>query len=656
LPAPPWQAGLDAAALPDGLAVDPIPAGLLVRPPGTAPPRPGDPAYAVPPDPRRALVLLGRVAPPGVARLIAALPATARTGLRLASADGHDVLRLAQVVANTLGTEVPVLTGLPLLDGSDDADARARADSGAGASGRPVLTDADGTPTWRPYLEEAACRPAADGGVSPAPRPVRWRSPLPGRPADAGPSLPLTEPWRVHVTRAGLWVGDGPVPLSAAVRPVDAARTAVDVGTPGETPDPALWRALSELLTALDPPTRERAVLHVLADHGPEDETALQRLAVRHGVSLALRPPVRALEPRPERPALPAPASTSRQTDRSTPSEPAPAPAPAPSTVLAGTPRTDRSVHHTSVPAPIVPPAIRDASRPGVSSTPPSWAAAATAPPGGPRSTPEQRAAVRKLAGDAWEEHARAVAGFAGRVGREGREDGAAGRDELVAVRLLLTAREGPFSHAALSAALARKVVPAGAAAYAACLGAGLRRLLPHRGAVARPADPDGDGWRYLARGAVFGVPGPVSALPLGSLDLTERRPLYLVWSNTGRRVGPLLGDGLGEDATEADEVVFAPGTVFRALDVRREGTRPLVLLREVPPGPAGVPEPGALDADDRAALLDLHDAFVARLPAPGAAPRPGTGTGTAATLTARAGRWTAPLDVLGAPPGVSDA
>lgn len=69
-----------------------------------------------------------------------------------------------------------------------------------------------------------------------------------------------------------------------------------------------------------------------------------------------------------------------------------------------------------------------------------------------------------------------------------------------------------------------------------------------------------------------------------------------------GRRVQQLIGQGHGPE-----EVVFAPGTLFRVLDVRRDGSAAQIFLRELTSPAAAIgPDPEA----DRAVLARL-DAVV---------------------------------------------
>ncbi|MEV6029090.1 hypothetical protein [Streptomyces sp. NPDC052036] len=282
-PAPGWQSAL--AELPAhpvrDCVVQHIPAGLLIRPPGSRTQRPGALCYAVPVDAARPLVLVGLPEPGGdaavpvddLAAVLAALPPKTRSAVRLAPGAGADLLPTAQQVADALGIEVEVLTGLPLADP-------------AGGAG-PVLVDGGGRPTWRPYAESVACRPSPDAGRQerPAPRLVRWRPPLSATgPAEAG-TVPLTEGWHAVVTRAGLALAPTGTPVRLAGLPVRADQFAVELVAARRPLDGQHQAALTRLLTQLEPGVRPYAVLHA-PGRTAEESRLLRRLAVHYGVRL----------------------------------------------------------------------------------------------------------------------------------------------------------------------------------------------------------------------------------------------------------------------------------------------------------------------------------------------------------------------------------
>jgi hypothetical protein len=289
LPEPAWQAAVERTAPPTvaGCVVEQIPAGLLVLPVGVPPEGADALRYAVPPDPENPLVLVGSshtgtVPADALAEVIAALPGAVRGSVRLAPGDGGDLLPAGQGVADLLGIPVRVVTGLPLLLDAPSAPA---------GSPRTVLTDAEGEPSWRPYVEAVTCTPAGgtDAGV---PSLGTWRPPIGGlRPGLEPGAMMLDRQWEVVVTRAGLWVGPNgsAVPEDIAARPVSRDLMALDVGLPDEPFDPAVWEALDRLFAALQDDVRERTFVQLHGDCTADDLRDLRRLAVRHDLAVAPR-------------------------------------------------------------------------------------------------------------------------------------------------------------------------------------------------------------------------------------------------------------------------------------------------------------------------------------------------------------------------------
>ncbi|UFR02320.1 hypothetical protein KBP30_14505 [Streptomyces sp. Go40/10] len=287
-PVPSWEdaaARLTADAV-DGHVVEPVPAGVLIRTAGPVPDAERAVAASIPVDEHRLAVVVGTPGTPPVsaralAELLALLPSRARAAARLVPGDGRDLLGGGQETADLLGTEVEVVSGVPvLLERADGAD----------EDWAVVLIGADGEPTWRPYVEAVACRPAP-GGPAPAPRVLRWRPPVAG--LAAGPRdgvLLLDDVWQVAVTRAGLWVGPhGDVPAEASGRALAADTVTVDVGAPGQRLDDRLWPVLDTLVEGLEPSVRARTTLHVLGRCGPQGRRLLRRLAERGDLALEYR-------------------------------------------------------------------------------------------------------------------------------------------------------------------------------------------------------------------------------------------------------------------------------------------------------------------------------------------------------------------------------
>ncbi|MGW4837531.1 hypothetical protein [Streptomyces globisporus] len=304
-PQPSWQSALDdlPSALAGGCVVEQIPAGVLVRPSGAAPARPGDLYHAVPVDPRRLTVVVGvpfgeDISAEEVAEVLEALPDDVQVDVRLAPGGRRDLLPLAQSVSDRLDIDVEVMTGLPLV-------------AAAGLMGtysvRSVLATPDGTPAWIPFVDAVRCSPPDAEGRARPPRLLRWSPPLPGPARPEEGVVGLTDDWQLTVTRAGMWVGPrgGPA-LSPTARRVDPAGPMIELGMPGELLDASLWPVLSNVLQSLAPDLRGRTVLHVhgvARDGGRE----LRRLAAQYGLRTlrhAAPAPVRARQTAPDRPAV----------------------------------------------------------------------------------------------------------------------------------------------------------------------------------------------------------------------------------------------------------------------------------------------------------------------------------------------------------------
>ncbi len=280
-PAPAWEEALDGvpARTAGGCVVDRVPAGVVIRPAEAPGPAPDDLCFSVPVDFERLTVLVGApqaedVGADEVAAVLAGLPEAERARTRLAPGGRRDLLRLGQSVADLLGAEVEVLTGLPLLD--DHAP--------PGTPPRPTLVGLDGRPSWRPFVSSVVCGPVDAEGRAPVPRPVEIHPPdwiLGG--SERG-TVRLTDHWQARVTRAGLalWAPDGPRPgpLGPAVDPEVCA---IELGMPGQPLDDSLLPALSRLVRGLGTDVRARTTLLVRGRLLTGDG-ALRRLAAEHGI------------------------------------------------------------------------------------------------------------------------------------------------------------------------------------------------------------------------------------------------------------------------------------------------------------------------------------------------------------------------------------
>lgn len=284
-----------------------------------------------------------------------------------------------------------------------------------------------------------------------------------------------------------------------------------------------------------------------------------------------------------------------------------------------------------AVPRPPSPPAVREAPRTESPRKPddavaapaapaPSAPAPAARPPAGAggshpltavrvpprhRSTTPERESFRKLAAPVWERHSAAVnRALAGMPALRGEEQEAA-RTDLIALRMYLRNGGGPFDHQELTRSL--RAGEQRLVSYAGCLASGLGRLPSYRGAVLRgPRGAADDG--ELLPGDVLRDLAPLSGLPLDPAGKGRVAGVgFAIWSITGRRVRQLLDDG--------DEIVFAPGTAFKVLDVRTYAASPLVLLRQLPDTHTAS---RVLEDADETALARLDHALTDRM-APGA-------------------------------------
>lgn len=341
-PVPPWQGALSdvPTSTAGGCVVEQLPAGLIVRPAEARAPRPGDLYYSVPMDPRRPTIVVGvaggeDVSVAEVVSVLAAMPESVRSGVQLAPGGLQDLLRLGQGVADQLGAEVEVSTGLPLVAaGRQNAHIT-----------RSALIGRDGTPSWLPFVDAVVCRPSLGAEHAPSPRLLRWSPPVPGPGRLEDGVVRLDERWQVAVTRAGLWVSArDAVPLPHRAREVSAEGPAIEVGVPGVQLDDSLWPVLSQLLVALDPGLRACATLYV---HGTcsDGGSGLRGLAARHGLR-TIRYAATPSGPRTVPPPGPGPAPGPRPTPRPVLTDrpgqtPQPGPVPRPP---AGVPATGRAV------------------------------------------------------------------------------------------------------------------------------------------------------------------------------------------------------------------------------------------------------------------------------------------------------------------------
>lgn len=684
LPIPAWEPALrrmDQGAVP-GHVVEPVPAGLMIRPVGTVAAAVHTLPYAVPPDPDRPHLLVDTPSVPaaGLAAVIAALPGRVRKDVRLLSLDGSSLIETGQAVADLLGTDVHVANGLPVV-----VD-----DGGAGeASTELYMVDAEGTPAWRPFAETLTCAPAADSRGARA-RVTTWRAPAPLLQGTEHGALPFDQTWKVAVTPAGLWAGprSSEPPPVAATRTAGADTVAIELGAPHRALDAALWPSLDRLFDELEPEVRERAVVHVHGVLGSKGMENLRRLTVRHNFSLmpqtkdsaagdtksassaaeSFPSPSRTLalgaapeetpeadgtdqtreadetKPTPELPTqtataeqdpTPAPKASPAQPGARTRSEeqvlpqapghPSPVirtsrkPPGTPSAPMTSTPAVSTLVGPTLGPAPAPPPRGQDSlAEPARQGT----GSSRHGDTSGVRGCVEEsdHARLRAYLGPFWEQHRRAVSQMVERLfTRIPREQSEDTIAELVAVHVYMTA----VDDAQLRSALAEGDHQS--RTLLRCLQSGMRRLPTYRGAVLSTAEelvsrvaPDAVGDEW--EGTV-----PVRAVSVGDTYPAPPTDHVLIWSVTGRRTGTSAVGG-------GQEILFGRESTFRVVGVVPHGPAVVGLLQEMPQQvhiSSPQLEPALLNR--LRMVLDLPAAEPGRdadppVPRPGPAPFPGQG------------------------------
>ncbi|MGI5437560.1 hypothetical protein ACQEV4_08915 [Streptomyces shenzhenensis] len=539
------------------------------------------------------------------------LPATAAGGAGETAAAGDDTS--VPGVAAAVATAVPAPDGLPEPPKPSRVPVTATGGTGPGpaAPGRPATVSAGGPdggsvertlssggPTPEPASEPAAgpltesvSEPVVASVVEPVANPVAKPVAEPSPEAVTSESVvagPASRPLPAPQTPRPEPVATGaPAPPVAPARPVPTAGGAV----PRPPSPPTATEVLRTEAPRTEAPRTEAPRTEAPRTEAPRTEaprTEAPRTEAPRTEAPRTEAP-RTEAPRTEAPRTEAPRTEAPRTE-----------APRTEVPRKEAPRTEAPRKPDGGGAPVPAPAPRPPAGTGAGRPLP----AVPVPPRHRSTTPE-RNSFRKLAEPVWERHSAAVnRALAGMPALRGEEMEAA-RIDLIALRMYLRDGEGPLDHAELTRSLRageQRLVP-----YAGCLVSGLGRLPSHRGAVLRgPGGATGLG--ELRPGDVLRDPAPLSGLPLDPAGKDRIAGAgFAIWSITGRRVRQLLDGG--------DEVVFAPGTAFKVLDVRTDGAAPLVLLRQLPDTQAVSPVPE--DADDTA-LTRLEHALTDRT-APGA-------------------------------------
>ncbi|MEW1861684.1 hypothetical protein AB0399_15145 [Streptomyces sp. NPDC088194] len=606
--------------------------------------------------------------PHDVVGALTLLPPPIRSAIRLAPGGNSDLLAAGQLAADTFRIEVEVLTGAPLMtDGlSPDGDTHQVRTVLIGRDGTPAWRpfvesvvcrpQLDGPPVpplllrWQPPLRGVGSARTGVLRLSESWQVAVTRSGLRVTRVSGMPIALAERP--VDADAPAIELGTPGRPLGSSALP--ALRTLLAALSP-EVRERAVLHLYGDCGTE-----QARELSRVLSEHG------VKRLRTKPPQPAARRPaPPARPHPLPAAPAVPAPGGTRQQPGPRLPARPAlprpsgagqagpapvpvpapapvsapvpppaaaPAPAPAPVPAPAPAPASDarsavrsKAVEPPTAPGPIPPRPPAGTAPPALippGPVPPQAAPPAPVPPAavppmvrrpvltpsfglGHRSSAAQREAFRALVPDeVWRGQEEAVERMLGRAATEEMGEWAPHPVDVLAVHLYLTTGDGPLGHLALGAALRAgdpRVLP-----YAACLASGLGRMVPYRGPAFRSGDALAP--ERTVPGRLLRAPGPVSALT-ANLRGPSATTRYAVWSENGRRVRLERGGAqprTGGAAESADEVVFAPGTTFRVLDVREVRGSGVVLLRDVTSGAGS----GAAAEQDRAALLALTEAL----------------------------------------------
>ncbi|MFI7609242.1 hypothetical protein ACIBTV_29585 [Micromonospora sp. NPDC049366] len=607
-PAPEWQAPLPRQSgwLPDRVLAHDLPAGYWLRRPQRRPVAPDDPAYAIEVDDSRMVVLVGQPdrRPPSPWRVYRWLTRLPRVTLdRLVLMPYGPWGSLLDVVAARLSADLRLTVtrtaGLPVRR--------------HGTTYHVPVDAAGRTGPLRPA--QTVSYPAGD----PVPHVDSWISPVSGR-LETGPAVEqAADGWVLEVVRGGYWLrpADQPARDDVRHRPAGAADTfvvdadaaeasdlartlvsglpagmAVDVrfeppvaapppAAAVPTPPPPTVPSVVEAPTAPSATTAEPASTAVPAAPTPRSVPQVSPItatAVAASPATVPRPAVAGNTPTAS--ASPAAATPTAAPVRAPRPEPAP-PAETRHTSQASSTRdTIRTTPKST--------ATHQRTAGGAAATPRGDLAPAAAPPAQPplrrgdstgpapaarRSTPQEQAGVRDHLGARYDVHARDVSRLL--IRRPGIRPAADETADAVMADLVAVA-------ATLHAASTAEAAP-----LRACLVSGLNRLPTVIGPVlARtPADPD------PYRPGEFLTSPDLLRAEHGRRG--EAQDVLVVHSLTGRRPGAL---------SERDEVLFAPGTVFRVLDTAAHNGVHHVLLREVA-------EPGADTLDDEQVLSILRAA-----------------------------------------------
>ncbi|MER7167179.1 hypothetical protein ABT336_14060, partial [Micromonospora sp. NPDC000207] len=255
-PQPAWESDLDGLCAAgrsgaDEMVLVPVPAGIWAFParPGASMPDLDDPAYGIPMDVDRPVLVIGRPGHPeptedALSALLRRLPERLRRDLVLAPyGSATAMVAAASVLAREAGQPVQVRTGLPALtpDGRETS----------------LVIDHSGA-VWEPLGTALTVAPTG---------PARPAGPVRG--LDTYSALDdyvfrLNEQWVAEVTASGLWVRSPRQETGAHVVRAHRwmfGRVRIFVGVPGEPPGHDVLPVLGALLARMPVETRRRAEL-----------------------------------------------------------------------------------------------------------------------------------------------------------------------------------------------------------------------------------------------------------------------------------------------------------------------------------------------------------------------------------------------------------
>lgn len=621
-PVPAWDSALPREPVTSaGLAADPVPAGLAVRPASAAPVTSGDLAFAVPAHGQHPRLILGRpgeppLPPDAVAALVSGLrPAVRKQLLVVPTAAEMAGPHWVRALVDRLGHDVLLSTGMPIID----------------HAGVPwtIVFDEYGEQAFRPFATVLRKSPGVSTVeiVDVAPAPAGW--------SRCGPRLYRPDE-RDSVVRAEV------VPSGIVLRPAsadvieetsvfDPLRWTITVGTPGAPVADSLLTGAERLLAGLTQDQLRAARVVVAGNIDDRGLVRLAELAAQHDAAFELPPlpPPRArAEPTTDTTggvaemyplatvSAPPVAATLKSVVESAlrlPAVESAGPAELAEPAQPEEPAQTEKPAQTKKPATAVEPAGPDepARSPSEDVEAPSVEVADR------QSTAQEQASFAEHAAAAFTEALATVNAALAMWPALRRTDLQGAKADYAAVCLYLGQDRGGAVR--LNAALrAGRSVPL--PGLLPCLVSGLRRLPTQRGPVVRQGTLDGPALRSYPVGAVLTETAFLSASAFLDVSVVGANVDFLIWSRSARRTSVLGTD------RPVPEVVFGAGTHLKVLAVRTSADNATdlpgttVLLRELLPTDVSAParlDATGLDVADRDVLAKLDRALAARRDSP---------------------------------------